>query len=80
MKIKIPPDTDVLKGMRKIVFQLGHLGKNEILCIISDTDTREIGELFFGLALESQSEVKHFCIPPLAVHGQDPPPMSPHTC
>lgn len=66
--------TDVLKGVEKLIFKLGHLRENETLCIISDTDTREIGNLFFEVAMERHPQSRHFCIPPLAVHGQDPPP------
>ena len=44
--MKTSPNVNLINGVKIILFQLGNLKKSESLCIISDTNTKNLGELF----------------------------------
>ena len=44
--MKTNPDINLINGVKIILFQLGNLKKSESLCIISDTNTKNLGEFF----------------------------------
>lgn len=64
---------DVVEGARIVLLRLGNAQKGETVCIVSDETTREVGELLEQVARETGLEAKHFSIPALKVHGQEPP-------
>jgi len=63
----------LLEGARIILFKLGACKKNDIVCIISDYKTKDLGKLFNQLLKENQISSKHFSIKSLKMHGTEPP-------
>ncbi len=45
----------------------------EKVLIVSDETTRDIGDLINEIAAEKKGLVRHLTIPPLRIHGQEPP-------
>jgi len=72
MKAEKKYSNDVLNGIRSVLFNLGSLEKDERLCIVSDSGTREIGQGFHDLAKEADIACEHLVIPPMKIHGQEP--------
>jgi len=64
---------DIKKGIEIIIYELGNLKQNEKLCLISDKNTKNLGELFFKNAKEKKFDVEHLVIDELKMHGEEPP-------
>ena len=64
---------EALEGARRVLFELGTLKPTEKVCIVTDDATRDLGELFRGMAEESGATAAHRNIPSLEMHGQEPP-------
>ncbi|KKT91715.1 MAG: hypothetical protein UW91_C0029G0005 [Parcubacteria group bacterium GW2011_GWF2_45_11] len=62
-----------MEGVRTILFQLGDLKKGETCCIVSDTNTANLGNAFFEAASAKKMIAGHFVIPPFKIHGEEPP-------
>jgi len=60
-------------GLDIIIYELGNLKKDEKLCIISDKNTENLGNLFFKNAKESNFDVEHLIMDELKMHGEEPP-------
>jgi len=71
--MKTNPDINLINGVKIILFQLGNLKKSESLCIISDTNTKNLGELFEHVSRKMKIKTMHKIIKPLTNHGQDLP-------
>lgn len=65
--------SQVMKGIRSILFDLGSLEKNDHLCIISDTGTSKIAQGFQVVAEQSDIKCEHLTIAPMKIHGEEPP-------
>ena len=52
--MKGKPNKSILDGVQIILFQLGNLKKSESLCIISDTTTKDLGEIFEYIAKQKK--------------------------
>lgn len=63
----------VIEGIKIILFRLGNLKSNEDLCIVSDNQTLEIGDLFYEIAKNEGISVIHLNVKPLSMHGEEPP-------
>ena len=66
-------DINLINGVKIILFQLGNLKKSESLCIISDTNTKNLGELFEYVSRKMKIKTTHKIIKPLTNHGQNLP-------
>ena len=64
-------NSNVIEGAKKILFELGNLTSNEKLCIVTDFYTSKIGKIF--LNLNDVNNTQFFEIPPLKIHGEEPP-------
>jgi len=60
-------------GIDIIIYELGNLKKDEKLCIISDKNTENLGNLFFKNAKENDFDVEHLVMDELKIHGEEPP-------
>lgn len=60
------------EGAKIILFNLGNLQKNEILCIIVDKHTSKLGTIFKQLCVEKGILSKTFLIPDQKMHGSEP--------
>jgi leucyl aminopeptidase (aminopeptidase T) len=63
----------VRQGCEKLVLTCAGLEHGEAALIISDENTQAVGEAVAGLAHQITDKVKHYIIPPLGMHGQEPP-------
>jgi 2,5-dihydroxypyridine 5,6-dioxygenase len=61
------------EGIEIILYKLGNLQQNEKLCIVTDTTTSKIGDLFEKFAKKNKINSKRFSIPLLHMHGSEPP-------
>ena len=57
--MKNNPDVNLINGVKIILFQLGNLKKSESLCIISDTNTKNLGELFEYVSRKMKIKTTH---------------------
>ncbi len=65
---------DAIAGARNLVLGLGHLAPGERVCVVSDTETKELGSLLETIARESGAgSVAHHVVSPFPVHGTEPP-------
>lgn len=64
---------DLTKIIENMLFNLGSLGVSEILCIITDYETKDLGELFLAVAKNHGIKSNHYTIKPLNMHGEEPP-------
>jgi len=71
--MKGKPNKSILDGGQIILFQLGNLKKSESLCIISDTTTKDLGEIFEYIAKQKKIKTEHKVIKPLVNHGEPLP-------
>ena len=71
--MKNNPDVNLINGVKIILFQLGNLKKSESLCIISDINTKNLGELFEYVSRKMKIKTTHKIIKPLTNHGQNLP-------
>ena len=71
--MKTNPNVNLINGVKIILFQLGNLKKSESLCIISDTNTKNLGELFENVSRKMKVKTTHKIIKPLTNHGQNLP-------
>lgn len=60
-------------GARNLVLSLGNLRSGERVCVVSDTGTREVGELLATIAGDAGSAVAHHVVAPYPIHGTEPP-------
>ena len=65
--------TEVKNGIITLIYKLGNLKKNEKLCVISDKNTSNLGELFFEVAKHKNSLVEHHIMNEMKIHGEEPP-------
>lgn len=63
---------DILDGARAVVLRLGSMKAGESVCIVSDDETREVGNLLAAMATEAGGDVKHIVVAPLPAHGTEP--------
>lgn len=63
---------EMVEGARIVLLKLGSAVRGERVCIVSDETTRDVGQLLQTVALEEGLESRHFSIPALKVHGQEP--------
>ena len=61
------------EGIDIILYKLGNLDNNEKLCIVSDNETSELGELFYSYSLSHNTNSQHFVINELKMHAEEPP-------
>jgi len=71
--MKTKPNKSIIDGGKIILFQLGNLKKSESLCIISDTTTRNLGEIFEHITKQMKIKTDHKIIKPLTNHGESLP-------
>ncbi len=62
--------SDLIEGIKIIIFELGNLQKNESVGIISDENTLQIGNYFESVLNEKKCNVKHVMIKSLKSHGE----------
>jgi len=63
----------IIEGAEIILFKLGNLKKDEVLCIITDYKTSELGSIFSNISNIRGIKTKFFKIEPLKMHGEEPP-------
>ncbi len=63
----------IQKSCENLVKICADIKPQETILIISDLTTAAIGTILENIALEITASVKHIVIPPLAMHGQEPP-------
>lgn len=73
MKYDELEDQQLKEGIDIILYKLGNLKIDEKLCIVTDNETREIGELFYSYSLSNNINSQHFIIKELKMHGEEPP-------
>ena len=66
------PD-DIWRGCETLVRVCADLKPDETALILSDENTREIGEAIAATAHGVSGQVTHCVIPPFTTHGQEPP-------
>ena len=57
--MKTNPNVNLINGVKIILFQLGNLKKSESLCIISDINTKNLGELFEYVSRKMKIKTTH---------------------
>jgi len=68
-----PYSKKAVEGAKIILFKLGTCKKTDRVCIISDSSTKNTGNIFHKLAESKGIFSQHFTIKPLKMHGQEPP-------
>ena len=64
---------EVERGCDAIIFNCALLQSNESVLIISDSETKKLGDLLANSAADVASRVEHLTLPPFTMHGQSPP-------
>ena len=67
------PTPEMIEGAKIILFKLGKLTNSETLCIITDSETKTIGNIFEKISKENQIKTLHHSINPLKMHGESLP-------
>lgn len=63
----------VRAALKNIIVTAGQLRATERFLVVSDDNTKEIGKLFQQFCADNQLQCQHVTIPPLLVHGSEPP-------
>jgi len=66
-------DPKIIEGIEIILFKLGNLKLEESLCIVTDDESSEIGDLFQFVSKKHKLKTECFKIENLKIHGQEPP-------
>lgn len=66
---------ELIKGANIVIFDLGKCKKSDNVCIISDSKTKILGNLFNLILNKESISVQHFSIKNLKMHGEEPPPQ-----
>lgn len=61
------------RSVQHILHGAARIRPGEHVCIVADTHTRSIAELFFEVAREAQAEPVLVCMAPRETHGNEPP-------
>lgn len=64
---------EVLNGVNSVLFDLGSLKTDETICVVSDTETSHIAKVFQYVTELNGIEGEYLLIPPMKMHGQEPP-------
>ncbi|CAN5394466.1 aminopeptidase [soil metagenome] len=60
-------------ALKNIILTAGQLQAGERFLVVSDDNTKSIGDLFHSFCTNNKLQCRHVTIPPLVVHGSEPP-------